>query len=86
MAEMVRLASGVQSVCILWSDLHKYVMIYWYHHHSLDGESVEACLEHLWPVIVPEEAGVAQEVLEVVRVPARVLPIKEGQVKVVFVV
>lgn len=83
---MVRLVSGLQRDCILWSDLHENVMIYWYHHLSLDGKRVEAYLDHLWPVIVPEKAGVAQEVLEVVRVPACVLPIKNGQVEVVFII
>jgi hypothetical protein len=77
---------GAQREYILWSDSDNNVTIYSYHHRSLDGKRVKAYLDHLWPVIVPEKAGVEQEVLEVVRVPACILPIKDGQVEGAFII
>jgi hypothetical protein len=59
-------------------------MIYLYHHQSLDWERVEAYLDHLRPVVVPEKASIAQEVLEVAWVPACILPIKDGQTEFVL--
>ncbi len=62
------------------------VMINGQQYESLGWKRVEDFLDRLWQVVLPEEASVAHEVLEVIRVPACIRPVKDGQLELDFIV
>lgn len=78
------MAFGVEELCILLCSSKEYFSIDRHDDQCLDRERIEEGLDYLWQIVNPIEAGVAQEVLKVVRVPSCILPVDDGQFEIRF--